>query len=72
MRNVTRLPEIGGLMNHKGQSCLYKKILCQEGFCSGCQIYIEAMKRVKRLIGGVNDEKAKFCREKERLLDEQV
>ena len=50
-------------MNHKGQPCLYKKMLCQEGFCSECQIYIEAMKRVEKLIGDV-DEKTRFCREK--------
>ena len=34
----TQLP---GLDNHKGQQCLLKPIICQEGFCSGCMIYLE-------------------------------
>lgn len=25
---------------HKGQKCLYGSNFCQEGFCSGCQIYL--------------------------------
>ena len=25
--------------NHKGQPCWIKPITCQEGFCSGCEIY---------------------------------
>ena len=24
--------------NHKGQMCLFKTLLCQEGFCTECQI----------------------------------
>ena len=27
------------ITNHKGQSCLYKPIICQEGYCQDCQIY---------------------------------
>jgi len=27
--------------NHKGQKCPYKDILCQEGYCSGCQVFID-------------------------------
>jgi len=28
--------------NHKGEMCPYKKLLlCQEGCCSNCQIYID-------------------------------
>ncbi len=28
--------------NHKGEACLYKKILlCQEGYCSECAVYLE-------------------------------
>lgn len=26
---------------NKGKPCLYKAILCQEGYCSGCYIYRE-------------------------------
>ncbi len=25
----------------KGQTCIFKNILCQEGFCSECMIYLE-------------------------------
>jgi hypothetical protein len=25
----------------KGQRCIFKQILCQEGFCSQCMIYLE-------------------------------
>ena len=28
-------------MNNKGNSCYYKEIICQEGFCSECQICID-------------------------------
>lgn len=28
--------------NHKGEWCwLTGKLLCQEGFCSGCQVYLD-------------------------------
>lgn len=27
--------------NRKGQICPYTLQLCQEGYCSGCQIYLE-------------------------------
>lgn len=26
-------------LNHKGEKCLYAKILCQEGICSNCELY---------------------------------
>lgn len=26
---------------HKGELCRYKPIICQEGYCSDCQIYKE-------------------------------
>ena len=29
------------LQYHKGNLCLYKSIICQEGYCSGCFIYLE-------------------------------
>lgn len=28
--------------SQKGKSCLYKDILCQEGYCSECMIYLES------------------------------
>jgi hypothetical protein len=24
--------------NHKGQTCIYKPVLCQEGYCDDCYI----------------------------------
>lgn len=27
--------------NHKGTDCWIKPILCQEGYCSNCQIYLD-------------------------------
>ncbi len=27
--------------SNKGQACPYKFLLCQEGYCSGCQIYLD-------------------------------
>jgi hypothetical protein len=35
---------------HKGCPCVYKAILCQEGYCSDCAIYLE------RSQGWVNEE----------------
>jgi hypothetical protein len=26
---------------HKGSFCIYKTKFCQEGFCSGCEIYLK-------------------------------
>jgi hypothetical protein len=26
---------------HKGSFCVYKSKFCQEGFCSGCEIYLK-------------------------------
>jgi len=31
--------------NHKGQLCPYKNILCQEGYCSECQIYMDCVEK---------------------------
>ena len=28
---------------HTGEWCLYKALVCQEGFCCGCQIYLDAV-----------------------------
>ena len=35
---------------HKGYPCVYKAILCQEGYCSDCAIYLEKSQ------GWVNEE----------------
>ena len=28
---------------HKGQPCVYKPILCQEGYCSECGVYYRSL-----------------------------
>lgn len=28
------------LINHKGKTCPYKPVICQEGFCGNCGIYL--------------------------------
>jgi len=35
-------------MNMKGKKCPYKDIICQEGYCKDCQIYLDFQK------GGIN------------------
>ncbi len=34
--------------NHKGQPCVVKPLLCQEGFCSECFIYLEKTPLMKK------------------------
>ena len=29
------------MLYNKGNPCLYKSILCQEGVCTGCMIFLE-------------------------------
>lgn len=29
------------MKNNKGKTCPYKDILCQEGYCNGCWIFIK-------------------------------
>lgn len=28
---------------HRGERCLYKALVCQEGVCCGCQVYLDAV-----------------------------
>ena len=40
--------------NHKGKWCIYKPtVFCQEGYCSGCQIYLDFKASLKE--GGSQD-----------------
>lgn len=32
--------------NNKGLMCLFKPILCQEGYCKECQIYLDWLKQL--------------------------
>jgi len=42
MLNQQRLFRISG--NSKGLMCPFKGILCQEGYCHNCQIYLDWLK----------------------------
>ncbi len=37
------------LQCHKGQPCLYSPVLCQEGYCSDCAIYIERFSSMENM-----------------------
>jgi hypothetical protein len=40
------------IINHKGEWCAYKSkhtLLCQEGYCSECEIYRKYMKELESL-----------------------
>jgi len=49
-------------LNRKGTQCSYssKPILCQEGFCGECQIYLdrkeEEEKKFRRIVSGMEKE----------------
>ena len=32
---------------HKGSFCIFSNIFCQEGYCSGCEIYLRRMSDIK-------------------------
>ena len=38
---------MSNLMYRKGSFCIYKSIFCQEGYCSGCEIYQRGQSPVK-------------------------
>ena len=44
--------------NHKGEWCPYTDIFCQEGYCSGCEIFLEHKK------GGIKKKNGKRLEEK--------
>jgi hypothetical protein len=35
---------------HKGSPCLYKDIICQEGYCFNCVVHIEKLLLIPSLI----------------------
>jgi hypothetical protein len=35
------------LQYHKGESCVCSSVFCQEGYCSGCQIYSDHLSRTE-------------------------
>ena len=35
--------------SRKGQECPFKPILCQEGYCANCQIYIDYLGYLKSM-----------------------
>jgi len=40
---------------HKGQTCSYKGITCQEGYCSECLIYVNTTSYIESLYLRRND-----------------
>ena len=34
---------------HKGSFCIYTSIFCQEGYCSGCEIYRKRPLAIKQI-----------------------
>ncbi len=40
------------ITNHKGQQCIWKHMLCQEGYCNDCQVSIDTKKRIEDLLCG--------------------
>ena len=42
MLRVVRIFSISG--NNKGLACPFKPVLCQEGYCHDCQIYLDWQK----------------------------
>jgi len=35
------------LESHKGSFCIYTPKFCQEGYCSGCEIYLKKVSQIK-------------------------
>ena len=38
---------MGNLTYRKGSFCIYSSTFCQEGYCSGCEIYLHAASPAK-------------------------
>jgi hypothetical protein len=38
---------MGNIQYHKGQGCIVKPVLCQEGYCSECYIYQSKFSRIE-------------------------
>jgi hypothetical protein len=34
---------------HKGSFCVYTSVFCQEGYCSGCEIYRKSPLAIKQI-----------------------
>jgi len=48
MNETRRIFSVSG--NNKGLPCPFKTILCQEGYCSECQIYLDWRKKGELLV----------------------
>jgi len=46
--------------NNKGLPCPFKPILCQEGYCHGCQIYLDWLKAKGKVRSGYDTENKGF------------
>jgi hypothetical protein len=53
---------------HKGQLCIHKFILCQEGFCSECAIHYQYQQHNKPVDEELDPKKLVKARRKEELV----
>jgi len=51
--------------NHKGEACPVKPILCQEGYCHECQIYLDYLGHLKTM-GRLSSLNGQWLREYEK------
>ena len=48
MLRVVRIFSISG--NNKGLACPFKPVLCEEGYCHDCQIYLDWQKVEEKIV----------------------
>lgn len=46
MVEIKEKPKLVNLAYRKGQVCLYRAMLCQEGYCSSCWIFMSLSLKV--------------------------
>jgi len=57
--NISEQERVFGISrNNKGLLCPFKRTLCQEGYCSECQIYLDWQKQGGRLLTSTRDDMA--------------
>jgi hypothetical protein len=52
------------LEHHKGSPCIYSSRFCQEGYCSGCDVYLSKSLSIelKKRQPGMSMEKEKYLK----------
>lgn len=49
---------------HKGQRCIFSAVMCQEGFCSGCMIFLNRVTELEQSVGMEERRLEDNCQEK--------